>query len=262
MGNWGEEEWQKAHADGYKDTVFSITPDQGVRDRTIQEIKHTLTEIPAGMPRILLPACGTAGILERDIAKRISPQPQILCTDFQSVADLARARNTNAAIIYEGRDSRDLGLNAAVDAVVVMNSVVAPEKADNDRMLKSFHKALVPGGALIGLFPTIFCALDVSLTIKNPDIGKAISGCIELEQGMIVDTAHDARQAFYTPLQLRAALLEAGFMPQDIKMDILFMDSPYFQAETTRLYGLQPEDPPIYELFITARKRSTPQPAP
>ena len=257
MPDWGEDDWAAAHADGYSKTVFSITPDPGVRDRTLEEIRTVLQAIPNSMPRILLPGCGSETILENDIAHKIQPRPLVLCTDFEAVVKTAQYKNLQTPVIYEARNSTDLGLVDAFDAVVVMNSVVAPTAAENNQMLVSFCEALTPGGALIGLFPTTFCALDVQLNIKSPAMKEALSSTLDLENGVIIDTSHDARQYFYTPIQLKAALVAAGFEPQNIKMDIYFMDSPYFQGETSRLYGLTPEDPPIYELFVVARKGST-----
>lgn len=259
MPDWGEDDWAAAHADGYSKTVFSITPDSGVRERTLHEIRTILQSIPNSTPRILLPGCGSETVLENDIAQKIEPKPLVLCTDFEDVVKTAKHRNPSTSVIYEARNSKNLGFVDVFDAVIVMNSVVAPTVAENDRMLVSFCEALTPGGALIGLFPTTFCALDVQLNIKSHVMKEALSSTLDLENGLIIDTSHDARQHFYTPIQLKAALVAAGFEPQNIKMDIYFMDSLYFQAEASKLYGLTPEDPPIYELFIVARKSAGPK---
>lgn len=262
MSNWQESDWAKAHEQGYSNTVWSITKDKAVRTRTLGEIRTALNNTQSAHPFILIPGCGSEAILENEIATKIKRRPDILCTDFEAVTKLAKSKSHNQQIVYEPRDSRNLGYTDAFDAVVVMNAVVAPTTGDNDKMLASFHEALKPGGTMLGLFPTIFCALDMSLTIERPEMKAALCSMVDLENGQVIDTSHDARQAFYTPLQLRKSLVAAGFAPEDIKMDVYFMNSPYFQHEAKRLYGLEPSEPPVYELFVTARKTAKPALAP
>lgn len=249
--SWGKEDWEKCHHDGYGDTVYSVTHDDGLRRLLSDAVKDTSAR------DILIPGCGSVGLLEKQFSADM-PDAHIMCTDFAgSIAEVS-VRNKNPRIAYQPLDSTDLRIVEKFDVVVPVNSVLDGEDNENRKMLSQFHQALKPEGKLVGLFPTVFCAFDFILTSQNTKLNTAFQDMLDLKNQTVTDFSHDARQIMYTPLGLRKILLETNFKLE--KMEIVFFDSDYFNNIGQRLFGIGKDDPPFYELFVVASKNTLQSP--
>ncbi len=237
--------WERTHADGYQD-VYSITEDSGLRTRIINAL------LTGPHKKILVPGCGSRGLLERDMADRLPHAQKITCTDFKNVVSLPAAANKDIKKInYAGQDSRILHQRWKnhFDAVVIVNSVLSPDHQENKDILTSCLQALKPGGKFIGLFPTVFCALDISYATHTPEWRDTL----DLEQNTFHDPVQGVKQTFYSPLRLRQIFNATGYNLDQV--EICYLDSPHFKEESERLYGLRPEqDVVLYEHLVLAHR--------
>lgn len=244
----GENEWVHAHAEGYQQNVYSVTHEPMLCDT----IANKVTQFFPNAARILVPGCGSVGLFEQRLAQR-QTNDTILCTDYKGV--IAHAPKTNnQKIHYAAYDSLALPFYANFDVVVPINAVLDSCDEKNITMLKRFHQSLEPNGMMIGLFPTIFCALDIHINTTNAELKEDMK--VDLENSKGLGPREEAEQIFYTPGALRQRLLDTGFT--DIGMEIVFFDTPYFKEEAKRLYKIQEDDVPVYEFLVTAKKPPRP----
>ena len=245
--------WEQNHEDGYKD-VFSVTEDPALR----AYIVDALADLPSHQ-KILIPGCGSKGLLEQSIAVSLPGCQHVLCTDFAKVVGIPAAANKNALIEYRGIDSGKLDMKGQFDAIVVVNSILSDNDSENRKILKSCLKALKPGGSLIGFFPTVFCALDFAITSKLPEWKSYLQNNVDLETQSEHEEPQNVRQTFYSPLLLNQILKEAGF--KDRKMGVYFFDSAFFHRQSQALYGITDTDLTVYEFFVTAKRPLAPRPS-
>jgi hypothetical protein len=237
-----ERYWSNEHVESDYASVWSMTEDPAVQKTVLEE----LTQINAA--RILIPGCGSVATLQERIARDVKSADTILCTDFKSVVEIARKRTTSANIFYKAMDSSSIPCDESWDAVVVVNSVLSENHSENVQMIEAFFGALKPGGLLLGFFPTVFCAMDISLAAGHVDLMSNIdsvrSSFYEKKQGMW--------QIFYTPLRLRKIIKDTGFIRK--KFEVFFCDSDYFENHSREYYDLRDVDSHVYEHFIVAEK--------
>lgn len=232
--------WENIHRQHNYENVFSITEDAGVRNR----IKRVLLD---NVRSVLIPGCGSQVFLQKDLVNQYNIK-RIVCTDYKAVVEMAQKRFAHKKISYLAKDSTKLAFRNKFDAVVIVNSAVSESDAENRKMLRSCWRSLKKGGALVGYFPTIFCAVDIGLIDPQTGIMKRVC----LEKSMFYEEKQKQHQIFYTPLRLRCILKEAGFKLG--RMEICFFDSKYFQKEGSNYYGLGDKDLVIYGLFVVATK--------
>lgn len=236
-----QELWERQHASGYGENVWSVTEDKTIRDRLISKIEG-LNQFS----RILIPGCGSEVHLQNDLARRLPNVERIMCTDHEGVVGLAMQKESDPLVTYESRKSTDLGWEDYWDVVVAVNSVLSASDTENRQILRSCHEALRPGGAIVGYFPTIFAAFE----IQSID-ARAITGAIDVHKCLFYEERQRMHQIFYSPLRLRRILKEAGFR-LDL-MEIVFFDSEeHFADESKRYYGMDDPDLAVYELLVVA----------
>jgi len=235
--------WETTHAEENYETVWSMTEDPDVRNKLTREIQAI-----DRYEKILVPGCGSKTVLEQQFAERLSDVREICCTDYPGVVEVARRHCQHEKIRYEARDLRHLNFDREWDIVAIVNSVLSESDAENRQILKSCFEALAPGGALVGMFPTIFAPIDIAYLEKTRDRLQYV----DLERSSLYETKQKIWQIFYTPLRLRQILKEAGYRLE--KMEIFFCDSPYFLEHSRQYYGMDDPDNVIYEFSIVARK--------
>lgn len=235
-----EEYWTKIHQDDYSD-VWSLTEDLDAFNMITDQL------IESGCERILIPGCGSRGLLENDIAFFVDDATEVVATDFEGVIDCIDAPK-DRTVRYEARDSTNLEYEDYFDAVVVVNSILSDDHQENVNILKSCHKALRKGGILIGFFPTIFCSVDLMYTA-----GKvSFADLIDIKENKFYDPNQHVSQIFYSPLNLRKILRETDYNLWT--MEIAFFDSEHAVAESKKHYGLEGVDDVVYEHFVVASK--------
>ena len=244
--------WEERHASGYSN-VYSMTDDPELRARIVSE----LSALPAHAD-ILVPGCGSKGLLEKDIAAKVPGCRHVLCTDFAKVAAIPAENNRNPVIEYKGLDSAKLGLKEQFDAIVIVNSVLSDNDAENRKIIASCYDALKPGGRLIGFFPTIFWSLDLALTSKSPEWRQYYEDHVDLDTFSEGEKESPDAQIFYSPLLLNLILKEAGFEKR--RQENYFLDSDFFTKQGKEMYDIDDPDLAAYELFVTAEKPKTPRP--
>jgi SAM-dependent methyltransferase len=242
-GASSERYWTSEHRDNDYMNVISLTDDEGVRDR----ITESLAACKA--TRVLVPGAGSRTSLEEHLVSHLPDLDRLTCTDFHDVIELARAAFPHDAVEYRAADSTDLPWQDEFDAAVVVNSILSGSDRENRRMLSSIHRALHPGGLLLGFFPTVFASLDIAL-ISNDEERRAT---IDLERSTKYEPAQDDHQIFYTPLRLRMILREAGF--EIVSMEVYFLISDHFRSEDGEWseFTIEDEDLAIYEHYVLAR---------
>lgn len=245
-GNWGAVEWEKTHATGYQQKVYSITHEPMVCDKIAKKI----TQLFPQNIRMLLPGCGSAGRLEKRLAER-SQNDMILCTDFKGVIRYA-PKPESAKIRYEAHSNTELPFHNEFDAVVVANSIVSGSDKDNILMLENCYDALVPNGYMVGYFPTVQSAIDIVLNTSNQAVKDVFDTISDFKMFSQINPDSDAKQIFYSAGALEKRLSAIGF--EDIEMGIVFFNTPYLKQEGKRLYNLKDDDVPIYEYLVTAQK--------
>jgi len=243
-----ERYWPSSHRDsGYSD-VFSVTEDPVLQTRIFVELRRYLADFH-GPVRVLVPGCGSRAVLEPLLATQF-PNANIVATDFRAVVELAAERAGPAPRLqYEARDSRQLGYQSQFDAAVVINSILSGIDSDNRAMVSSIASALKPGGFFIGLFPTIFAAIDIAECEPAERWRKQL---IDIRNSRYYEETQGRSQIFYTPLRLRQIFKEAALV--DLVIEIYFCDSEHMLREADRIYGLHGEDLVLYEMLVRARK--------
>ncbi len=235
--------WENTHVAENYETVWSMTEDPVLRHKLTAEIRsHSKHE------KILIPGCGSRTVLERHFIESLADISAIYCTDYPGVIEVAAGYYQHAKVHYEARDSQDLGFETEFDVVVIVNSVLSESDAENRAILRSCYRSLKTGGVLIGLFPTIFAAVDIAYLEPS----RQRLECVDLERSALYETQQNLWQIFYTPLRLRQIIKEAGYHLD--KTEIFFCDSPYFLEHSKQYYGLEDPDNVVYELLVVAQK--------
>lgn len=235
--------WETSHAELDYGDVFSVTEDEQLLKRLSDPIVDLVGTSGA---RVLVPGCGSRGRLERHLVERV-PYVHVVATDFERVVSVAASRFDHAQVEFLARDTRKLGYNAIYDAAVPVNSILSDDDSDNRAMIASTARAIRPGGIFVGLFPTIFGLADLSYC--DPNYRNWLD-FIDLHESRYRDQVQKQSQILYTPLRLRAILVEAGLV--DIEISIFFCDSAHLRAEASRMYGIVGEDSVIYFLLVAA----------
>ena len=234
--------WEKTHKDDGYETVWSITGAPDFCERICQEVS-----ILPEFSTILLPGCGSKVELQNSLAESL-PITRICGTDYGEVVALAEKEENHAAITYVVRDSKALGFSREWDVILIVNSILSESDLENRQILDSCFKALKPGGMLVGVFPTIFSAVDIALVEGKSEW----LDLVDLNRSSFKDPVQGVTQVFYTPLRLRRILMEANFQLK--KMEVLFLDSDYFADHAKEYYGLTDPDTPIYEYLVVAQR--------
>ena len=237
-----EEYWGETHVDHDYEGVWSVTDDAEVREKFLREIA-----LCPSQAKILIPGCGSKVALQTAIAEKY-PESIICGTDFEAVTEVARAKTNAPNVVYEGRDSADLGYTDEWDIIIIVNSILSESDAENRAILKSCREALKAGGVLMGLFPTILTAVDVSYLEPNQNRLDRV----DLHKSSFYEEKQQIWQIYYTPLRLKAILNESELIRD--RMEIFFMDSEYFMKHTREYYGIDDPDISVYELFLVAHK--------
>lgn len=237
--------WEGQHQDGYSRKVWSVTQDSAIRQKLISKIRHF-----SNVSRILVPGCGSEVYLQNDLATQLSGIQNVTCTDYPAVVALASDKTNNSLITYEARDSSNLGWENEWDVIIVVNSVLSSSDEENRRILRSFCDALRPGGAVIGYFPTIFAAFEISTL--DP---AAITGSIDVRKCVFYEERQRMHQIFYTPLRIRRILKEAGLRLAELEL-VFFDGKEHFVDHSKDYYGLDDPDLAVYEMLIVAIKDS------
>ena len=231
--------WEDVHAGQDYDNVYSLTEDEGLRLKIVGDLRK------AGPRRILIPGCGRRVELQRAVIEQLE-DVEIVCVDFPGVVEMAEARFAHPQLKYVGSDINTYASDVPFDAVVHVTSVVSELDSENRHILKATSELLRPGGLMIGVFPTVFAMLDVSLvtgeTWRSNNIDLPSSSYEEPKQGV--------RQIFYTPLRLRRILIESGVTLEE--MTIFFNDSEHLRLEGAKQYNLHDEDAVLYHLYCVA----------
>lgn len=235
--------WENSHAVlDYEDT-WSLTEDPTVQRKVLHELKDLGKD-----SKILIAGCGSRTSLQQALIENTQDCTKIVCTDFPGVVAVAKRKYPSSRIEYIAKDSTKLGWKNKYDAVVISNSVVSDSDSENRSMISEFHKALKPGGVLVGFFPTILCTLDVAYTSGNEQLKKEI----DMDGSSFYDPNQSISQVFYRPLHLRRIFKEAAF--EIDRVEIFYCDTPHLKAETKKHYGIDDDDLVVYEHFVVAHK--------
>lgn len=238
--------WERAHGAGYEE-VWSLTIDPAARSAITDAI-------PADARRVLVPGCGSEIHLQRNLLSARTDLDEVWCTDWsQAALDPATESFSAEKVRYAKEDTTALSFPAdQFDAVVVVNSILSSDDARNRTMLAECRRVLRPGGRLIGFFPTVLCALDI--TYLHPAYARLReSGAISLEESAFLEPTQNLRQVFYTPLRLARIVKEAGLERE--RFEIVMFDGDAIQKESERLYGIpQGEDLFVWEILAILRK--------
>lgn len=237
--------WEQEHSSNNYKTVWSMTDDEAVRNKVISELARLKC-----VDRILIPGCGSRVNLQNDIARKF-PKSMILCTDFDGVIEVAKLQKNARNIEYRACDSANLGFVHEWDAVIIVNSILSDSDIENRAIIQSCYNALDKGGVLLGFFPTIFAAVDISILEEN----KKRMSFINLEESSFYEEKQKISQIFYTPLRLRMILNKTGFIKST--MEIFFCDSEYFINHSEEYYGISDPDIHIYEHFVVAHTQTS-----
>ena len=99
--------WERRHGVLQYENVYSVTEDPGFRAKVMTLLSGVID--PLRPSRILVPGCGTKGLLEQDLVASFQAT-SVLATDYPGVARAAAARLQHPRVGFAGKDSRHLGL--------------------------------------------------------------------------------------------------------------------------------------------------------
>ncbi|HAA32485.1 MAG TPA: hypothetical protein DCE56_38285 [Cyanobacteria bacterium UBA8553] len=181
---------------------------------------------------------------------------ELYCTDFsQEAIDIAQStwHSSSERIKFEVLDSTKItelkpGLSNYFDFILVVNSVLDRDDSTNRRMIQEFGKLLKPGGRIYGLFPTIFCGLE----IEQLDPTWSHRGFAYLPSSGFFERRQSYRQIFYTPLRLNRIFKEAGLKRK--QFEIFFCDSEFLSKNAEKIYNIDDSDIYIWEFIVRYEK--------
>jgi 2-polyprenyl-3-methyl-5-hydroxy-6-metoxy-1,4-benzoquinol methylase len=234
--------WEDIHSEHNYENVWSVTEDEALRDKFVNEIQNFTHD------KILIVGCGSKSYLQEDLIQKIPTIQKIVCTDFPKVIKIPKEENCYEKIEYMAKDSKDLGWANEWDVVIIVNSILSEDDIENRLILKECQKALKNGGVLVGIFPTIFCPIDIGYLDKSTSFLEDA----DIMTNTLIEKKQNTKQIFYTPLRLRYVLKEAKFKIE--KFEVYFFDSPYFLEHSCEYYNIQENDVVVYEHFIVAEK--------
>jgi hypothetical protein len=237
--------WERTHTSGDIENIWSVTDDAGALQKFGDELKML-----AARKRILIPGCGSKVSLQNHVADSFADIDEILCTDFDLVVKIAASQSNHPKIRYAARDSARLGFENEFDVVIDVNATLSDSDVENREILGACFGALREGGVLIGMFPTILCAVDAGYLQAD----RAELEQVDLERSSFYEKSQALWQIFYTPLRLRQILKEAGFHMR--KMEVYFCDSEFFLRQNETIYNIADHDIVTYELLVVAEKPS------
>ncbi len=248
-----EPELWKEHED-YNAKVFSLTEDPTLCETLIAGIPSS-----SGI-KVLIPGCGSLVKLQEKLLEKLPNIEKILCTDSSQIAIQYAKENWLASKLYnqtvEFAEVNSANLteirpdwNNHFDYILVVNSVLSSQDEDNRKMIDEFYKVLKPGGKICGLFPTVFCALEIAHLVKDR-ASQLTDGTINLAYSAIYEEKQNRSQIFYTPLRLNRIFKEAGF--KRLNFEVYFCDSKYFN--TREIYGYDDPDICIWEFLVKLEK--------
>lgn len=183
---------------------------------------------------------------------------ELYCTDFsQEAIDIAQStwHSSSDRIKFEVLDSTKItelkpALSNYFDFILVVNSVLDRDDSTNRRMIQEFGKALKPGGKLYGLFPTIFCGLE----IEQLDPTWPHRGFAYLPSSGFYERRQSYRQIFYTPLRLNRIFKEAGLKRK--RFEIFFCDSEFLSKNAEKIYNIDDPDIYVWEFIVRYEKEA------
>ena len=153
-----EDFWAERHADGYAG-IFYVCPSTVLQDAVRIEIE----KLPEGS-NVLIHGAGTDNIMPQLVAS-FENVASVTVHDFPSVitqraplpANTEGQKTLNTKVSFLGMDGHVLGTNQAneYDAILSINSFVAPTRGENLSLLRQAFCALLPQGRLIAMVPTV-----------------------------------------------------------------------------------------------------------
>ncbi len=244
-----EFDWERNYAKFGNTNYWRISHDPRLCQKLVD---HLASDIGT----ILVLGCGAETHLQQLLLKSFPEINQIVCSDISNHAlEQARRSFDSPQIHYCQEDSRNLSfVNHRFDAIVCINSILSASDSDNRQMVQECFRTLVPGGRFVGLFPSIFSALEISYLEPRARFLRS-SGAICMDRSSFRYRKSGLEQIYYTPLRLAQIFSEVGFERE--RFEIIFCDSENMQQESQRMYGI-PMGSSLYpwEILAVLGKRS------
>jgi hypothetical protein len=236
--------WNKIHQNNYN--MWSMTEDAKIKDKILNEIIN----IPH--KNILIPGCGSVVGLQNYLCDNLESIDEIVCTDYASVITIAKSKKNHGKIIYECKDSKNLGYYDRFDIVINVNSIVSYSDMENRDILRSCYEAMKNGASFIGFFPTIFCKIEIACLENKYNKLKKLTRK-ELKKSIYdIFSLYEDYQIFYTPLVLRCILKESKYVIE--KFELFFCDTKNFIEQAEKYYEIFDKDILVYEFYVNAKK--------
>jgi SAM-dependent methyltransferase len=213
-----DRQWSR-HAARY-DELFLDALDPSVEN----PLFNALEAIPEPERRTVADlGCGTGPLLPY-LAERFG---RVVALDF-APGMIVRARqrlgSEAAKVTFETRAMDDLDDYAGqVDVALAVNSLVMPDVRKIDRTLRAIHATLRPGGAFLGIVPSMDAIHYHTMLVMDQALDRGLTP-EEAERHAAFHTEHHyyefafgrfsfqgLRQKFWQPFELRHRLTKAGF---------------------------------------------------
>jgi len=218
-----------------------------------------------GAPRldVVEYGCGTGALLPL-LSSRFR---HVTAIDFsEGMLDEARKQSVGPNVELVRHDLRDLTpFRERFDVAVVVNAVLAPDPRDVNRILDGIFASLRPGGRLLGVFPAMEPVLYQAMLIFEEEIEsvreekRALSRTRRrLERSKFnFELGHydegGLRQKFFYNFEIAYRLRRAGF--REIRLGkVLYPWDPEQMG-----YEMFPDQPPMWDWFVRARRPGAPR---
>lgn len=249
-----QDDWDQRH-ENYAENVLSITEDPKLCERLIQPSAQIPGfDIPNSSEiKVLIPGCGSEIYLQKALLEACPNIGEVYCTDFSKVAvEKAQEKWQQAhgdrdrsyqQFVFAEVDSTQITTQKPdwqnkFNYVLVVNSVLSGDDAQNRQMIHEFAQVLKPGGRLYGYFPSIFCLLEA--TYLDQSMAYLLTtGALDLPHSAFSPPAGGDRQIYYTPMRLNKIFREAGF--RRLNFEIFMGDSDILRK------NIKDSDSPLYE---------------
>lgn len=261
-----EELWTEKHADGgYSKNIFSVTSSTVLQEALITRLQT----LPEGSS-VLLPGCGSSRTLPHAIAKSCPNISKVEGIDFPDVIYKSLERPTDEdmqqewfkKIMFSGTDvllyAQSYSNLNRFDAVVPVNSTVAPSLRENLDLFRAFYAVTKPGGKLIGMVPTI----EFSMGLSDPQKLKTSplkTAFFMLTSPLMInkeeETLHPPgglKQNLPSRGSLKAMLDKVGYEGAEIERIVLSDDNA--QAFQAKAYGPFNPAEPVWEYLVEAHR--------